>query len=339
MIAILDLLPQILVHLIFLLIFGLGPLAFLMHWGTVKFTADTQARVGPNRAGKNGALQGLTDLIRRSLQRGVRGKLHVEALIWILFRDGVVSMTLFLIPFGIFRSVMSTELNLWVLVFSYLLIAVLRFVIHLHGTLRFSGLALTMRGQLFALTSLVPISFAFLSVGLVSGSFKLSNILSQQNSSLLDWQIWATPFQWISFLVMFTGGMILVQMKPFHAAHWKGLQTFSVESASSGSMGLLEIAQNSYLRVLWSVLLVSLFFGGSSGGEIHLNSPFFELAMLVIKCLPILILWSLIGEISPRVRYDRIIFLIWSLLVPMSIFSLIGSFFWVLVAQSLGGIH
>lgn len=298
-----------------------------------KFGADLQARVGPNRAGFAGVLQPLADLLKL-LQKDSPGKRSWREQAWMGLHVMALYSTVAVLPIGSLLMLVDTDMSAlmpfwaaWVLALGTMLLGLeQRSVPGWFGGIRVAAQA--MAGGF-------PALIAILTAAIPAGGFRWSAIAAAQGASPLHWNLLSNPFQFLSFFIFMSSGLVLLSVNPFDAGLSVGDIHGGVASHLSGRRLSLFRLGRFYGFLLWSVIAVTLFLGGwiipsglretlvqnESWGALNA----LELGTLFIKTLTLMLFMVWIGRVNPRVRVDQITDFAWKVLSPLALMALVGA--------------
>jgi|GEM_PF-3596466 len=306
--------------------FFIIPIVYLHGYIERKFAGDLQARVGPNRVGPAGALQGLADAIKL-MQKGRPGELGRAEVFW--FSCQIASLHLALAALPVAKELLLSDPDLGILIPLWGF-AVLSVNAMMAGSARgrLQGVLFSVRTATQATLGLMPAVFVICSVAVHAGGFSWQAVLDAQGAFPFSWSLFANPFLFVGFFVFIVAGMIILSLPPF-ASSWgdSDLQRGQAGVAGVGMAIMAVIRMQG--RLIWSVMVASLFLGGwRLPGDSH--GAFWGLQMMVVgvKALFILLIISVIGAVMPRIRVDHVNELSWRVLGPVSLICLIGSALW-----------
>jgi NADH-quinone oxidoreductase subunit H len=312
----------------------------LATWWERRFAGKMQTRIGPNRVGPAGLLQPLADALKMMQKEDIVPRDADEALFNLapVFPPFLVLASAAVIPFaattggdgGFDATGAVAELDigiLWVLSLAGLMV----FPVWVAGwaannkyTL-LSGMRMVAQGVSYeipmVLCALVPVIYA--------GSLSLSDIVAYQHSH--GWvALSPSPSMVIGFVAMvlfFLTSLAEANRIPFDIPEAESELIAGVMVEYTGiKFGIFMLAE--YLHTLVAAALTSaLFLGGPSPlfGPVGLVSGFVWMMgkSLVLFVLIYWIRWSLY-----RFRSDQLMALCWKVLVPLSLFLVMGAGGW-----------
>jgi len=280
-----------------------------------------QLRLGPNRVGPLGLLQPIVDAIKLLAKVPVVPTQSTKLLfqlapLWSFFTSLFVWS---FIPVGIPYSYVSSDLSLlWV--FSFTSLGVYGIV--LAGWASNSKYALlgAMRSVAQVLSYELAISLIFLSIIVASGSSDLNVILESQSAGLWTWYgIKYFPL----FILYLICGFAETNRAPFDIAEGESelVAGYHVEYGSWG-FALFFLAEYINMIVVSAIAAIVFLAGplspfsteGYCGSGPH---------WMILKMSLILYLFIWVRATLPRYRYDQLMTLGWSSLIPAAIASLL----------------
>ncbi len=303
--------PRLLVSLIGVI--GLVSVnALFLIWMERKVSAHIQLRPGPMEVGFHGALQTIADAL----------KLIGKELITPEDADKIVYL---LAPIVVFLPVLASFI---VIPFSpHLIIRDLNvglLLIFAFGT--FSVLAILMAGWssnnkyalLGAIRSVaqnvayeIPLLITAMSIILMAGSFKLTDIVAQQGRV---WNIFLQPVAFILYIICATAE---TNRAPFDIPEAESELVAGFHTEYSGMrFALFFLAEYTNMFIVAAVATV-LFLGGWHGPFL----PPWAWFLLKVYAIIFIIMWF--RWTFPRLRFDQLITLAWKILIPLAFINLI----------------
>ncbi|MGK7394101.1 MAG: NADH-quinone oxidoreductase subunit NuoH [Candidatus Cyclobacteriaceae bacterium M3_2C_046] len=271
-----------------------------------------QDRVGPNRTGPFGLLQVLADMIKIFFKED-----------WIPpFADKriftlapAVIMTTILLSFAIIPfapGIIVADLNIGIL-FFLAMSSLGAYSIVLGGWASNNKYSLlgAMRGSAQMMTYEVFMGLSLMGVVMLSGSFKLTDIIEAQRG------LWFVVPQFIGFVIFLIAGIAETHRLPFDIPEAESELIAGYHAEYSGmKFGMFFVGE--YLGItLVSALITALFFGGWLGPEFLPPLVWFLLKTFVFIAFFILLRAGL-----PRPRYDQLMEYGWKLLLPLALLNL-----------------
>lgn len=320
--------------LIFLVV--ILPSAAILSYLERKVSADFQARVGPNRAGPQGMLQPLADLIKL-LQKEAVMTLNWRELLWLGIHTMALYSTVAVLPLGSMGLLVDTDMTAFLPFCAALIIALATMLLGFNRK-SVPGWFGGVRVALQALAGAFPALVAILCAGARIGDFRWSALVLAQGASPFSWAI-INPFEFIAFAVFIAGGMILLGVSPLDAGYSTSDIHGGVSAQLFGRRLTLFRFGRFYGFFLWCLIAVTIFLGAwnlpfgiaqkmSSDGH-YLLLGVVELGWLLLKTFALVLLVVSVARVSPRGRADQVTDFSWKVLSPLSLFALIGVCLWV----------
>ncbi|MBI2711501.1 MAG: NADH-quinone oxidoreductase subunit H [Bdellovibrio sp.] len=328
-----------LLALLFTYCFVVVPAGAALSFLDRKFSADLQARVGPNQAGPAGLFQPIADLLKL-LQKGSLTKRPQKASenIWLSVHSMALYSTLAVMPLGSAALLVDTEMSAFLPFWSALVLALGTMLLGL-GQNSVPGWFGGIRIAAQTLAGSFPALIALICVGVHAGSFRWSALAGAQGFSPWSWALFSNPFLTIAFLVFIMSGMIVMASAPFDG----GLALTDIHGGVASHLygrrlGYYRFGRF-YVFFLWSVITVVLFLGGWAlpgrlvsllrEGEAVRVLSFLELSWLMAKTFLLMLFMIWVARVNPRSRVDQITDFAWKVLSPFSLFALVGTSLWV----------
>ncbi|HEU0168672.1 MAG TPA: NADH-quinone oxidoreductase subunit NuoH [Chloroflexota bacterium] len=308
------------VVLIFLLLTGMA----YMTWFERRVISRLQVRVGPNRVGVSGLLQPLADAIKLFFKEDIRP----TRADWILFPLApAISLFAALAAFAVIP--VGPVLNVAGVTMPYGIANVSVGLLYLIGvsSLGVYGLVLggwasgskySLIGGLRAAAQVVSyeliLGMALVSVAVVAGTLSLNGIVNQQAGHI--------PFfilQPLAFLLYLVAAVAETNRAPFDLPE-ADTELVAGYHTEYGGMRFAMFFIAEYINVITvSALAATMFFAGWSGPI--LPGPHW----LFIKMLVFLFLFVWLRATLPRLRYDQLMRLCWSVLLPLALINLLAT--------------
>ncbi|HTL13290.1 MAG TPA: complex I subunit 1 family protein [Bdellovibrionota bacterium] len=304
-----------------------------------KLSADVQARVGPNRAGRWGVFQPLADLMKLLQKEPARAAGWREGF-WL----GVLTVCLYstaaALPLGSSLILVNTGssplLVFWVIT---ALSVCLMFLGYNQNSVPgwFSGTRLAAQ----SLSGAFPALLSVLCVGLWAGGFEWTRIAAAQGADPAHWAIVRDPFLLLAFAVFMAGGLVVLSVPPlgsgFSLSDIKG----GVASGFHGRKIAFFHLGRFYGLFLWSVIAVVCFCGAwnlpTSLSQAVENSDYgilgvkmIEPLVTIVKAAFLMLFTMLFARVMPALRSDQVTDFAWKVLSPIALVALLGTGLWTL---------
>jgi NADH-quinone oxidoreductase subunit H len=297
-----------------------------------RVVAKMQGRLGPNRAGPNGLFQPLADAIKMAFKEQI---VPTQAKKAIYLVAPIISVVVALCAFAVVpignnwingkSSVWDPFIGninvglLWILSISSLAV----YGIVLGGWA--SGNRYSLLGSLRSAAQMVSyetsLGLALSGTLMWAGTLSLVGIVHSQ----FDQHIWFVFAQPLGFVLYLIAGVAEVNRAPFDLPEAEQELTAGYLTEYSGlRWSLYQMAE--YINMITvSAVASTLFFGGwSFFGFFGLeNIPIVPIVIFLIKVAIFLFLFIWLRATLPRIRYDRLMRLGWTLLLPLAVLNVV----------------
>ncbi|MDA1096010.1 MAG: NADH-quinone oxidoreductase subunit NuoH [Chloroflexi bacterium] len=287
-----------------------------------RVVARMQNRVGPNRVGPFGTLQGFADLIKLVTKEDmVPAAADRVAFIVAPIVGFVPAMMIFaVVPFH--KGWVFADLDAGI-VYVIAITSIGAFAIFAAGWASNNKYSLlgAVRGVAQIVSYEVPMILAVTSVVLLAGSLNLQKIVEAQG----------IPFilvQPLAFLIMLVAVTAELNRTPFDLMEAESEIVAGFHTEYSGTKFALIYATEYVAALGWSAVMVTLFLGGwkpDIGGLLWFSAKTFGFVLIFF--------WF--RGTWPRVRIDQILGLAWKVLFPLATLNVLVTAGEVLVAQAL----
>ncbi len=296
-----------------------------------RVVAKMQGRLGPNRAGPNGLFQPLADAIKMAFKEQI---VPTQAKKAIYLVAPIISVVVALCAFAVvpignnwisgkpgvwdpFIGDINVGL-LWILSISSLAV----YGIVLGGWA--SGNRYSLLGSLRSAAQMVSyetsLGLALSGTLMWAGTLSLVGIVHSQ----LDQHIWFIFAQPLGFVLYLIAGVAEVNRAPFDLPEAEQELTAGYLTEYSGlRWSLYQMAE--YINMITvSAVASTLFLGGWSFFGFGLeNIPVVPIVIFLIKVAIFLFLFIWLRATLPRIRYDRLMRLGWTLLLPLAVLNVV----------------
>ena len=296
-----------------------------------RVVAKIQGRLGPNRVGPSGLFQPLADAIKMAFKEQI---VPTQARKVIYLIAPVISVVVALCAFAVVpignnwidgkQSIWDPfigDINvglLWILSISSLSV----YGIVLGGWA--SGNRYSLLGSLRSAAQMVSyetsLGLALSGTLMWAGTLSLVGIVHAQ----LDQGIWFVFAQPLGFVLYFIAGIAEVNRAPFDLPEAEQELTAGYLTEYRGlRWSLYHMAE--YINMITvSAVASTLFFGGWSFFGFGLERiPGLSILIFIIKVAIFLFLFIWIRATLPRIRYDRLMRLGWTLLLPLAVLNVV----------------
>lgn len=319
---------EILIKGLCIILFLMGAAAF-MTWCERVVMARMQLRLGPNRVGPFGLLQPIADGIKlltkeRFQPGGIEPFTYWFAPCLSLF---LALFIFILIPFGGTIEIGGRQIALhiadinvgFVLLLSFASLAVYGVVLAGWSSNNRYSLLGGLRGTAQMISYEIPMGLSLVTIPLATGTLSLTEIVEVQRNG---WLVWSQP---LSFLIYLITAFAETNRAPFDLPEAEQELTAGYHT-EYGGMKFAMFFLGEYINILAvSSLATTLFFGGWLGpGDI-------PILWFLIKVSFFVLFFIWVRATMPRFRYDQLMAFGWKVLMPLAIFNLILTSYWVLV--------
>src|SRR5438105_1495190 len=296
-----------------------------------RVVAKLQGRLGPNRAGPFGIFQPVADAVKMAFKEQIIPTQARKAIYLVApIISVIVALSAFaVVPIGnnwldnkptIWDPIIG-DINvglLWILSISSLAV----YGIVLGGWA--SGNRYSLLGSLRSAAQMVSyetsLGLALSGTLMWAGTLSLVGIVHQQ----LTQGIWFIAAQPLGFVIYLTAGVAEVNRAPFDLPEAEQELTAGYLTEYSGlRWSLYQMAE--YINMITvSAVASTLFLGGWSFFGFGLERiPGVSILIFLVKVAFFLFLFIWIRATLPRIRYDRLMRLGWTMLLPLAVFNVI----------------
>lgn len=347
----LQMVPSFLVYFIVQVVFCLvllmlfvSPFGALVVFAERRIAGRIQSRVGPNRVGPQGLLQSIADGIKGILKEDIiPGRADS-----ILFRIApyFVFMGMFLafvaMPFSSQWVVAEFDVGVFYLLAVESLVVVGVVMSGWASNNKWSLLG-GMRAAAQIISYEVPVSLTVLLVVLVTGTMNIQEIIRVQGAMPWDWNVFASPFMFVAFFVLFIGQLAEGNRTPFDIPEAESELVSGYNTEYSGFRFMVFFLAEFTNLYLIGAFATIMFLGGWNAGPLvellgltdHWARNIVELATFQIKALALVFVIIQLRWTLPRVRVDQLMALCWKYLVPVSFVNLVAMTIWVALDPTL----
>lgn len=308
-------------------------------YGERKIAAFLQDRVGPNRAGPYGLLQPLADGLKMLMKEDFVPKesnkflYHIAPGLSML----VALMVSAIIPWGKPMviggreiALQATDVNVGILyVLGVVALGVYGVMIGGWASNNKYGLMGALRASSQMISYEIPMGLSLIALVMVSGTMSFSEIAAQQSGwNGMEWNVFYQPLGFIIFLVC---AFAEAQRTPFDLAECEAELVGGYHTEySSMKLGFFLFAEYSHMFVS-SAIMATLYFGGYNFPGINTLSEILpanvvsliSIGALMLKTFFFIFLFMWVRWTIPRFRYDQLMNLGWTRLIPLAIVNII----------------
>ncbi len=307
----------------------MAALPFLI-WMERRILGFMQDRLGPNRVGPKGLLQSFADGLKLMFKEVI---VPEGADRFVYFLAPMLLMvpalcTFVVIPFGPNEQVV--DLNIGVL-YIVALASLGVYGIVLAGWASNSKYALLggLRSAAQMLSYELGVGLALVVVAMMAGTLSLRNIVEAQSGPLTFWWFgrelvipflpnWLVfkPLAWPAFVMFLIGGFAETNRAPFDLPEAESELVSGYHTEYTGIRFAMFMLGEYVNVVTASAMVTTLFLGGWNG-------PVFPpLLWFIVKLLFVLFTFIWARATLPRIRYDQLMKLGWTALVPMGLVNI-----------------
>ncbi|MGC2434186.1 MAG: NADH-quinone oxidoreductase subunit NuoH [Desulfobaccales bacterium] len=286
--------------------------ALFLIWMERKVSAHMQLRLGPMEVGPHGAVQTVADALKLMGKELITPE-EVDRPVYRLAPIVIflpVLLSFLVIPFS--RTLIIRDLNVGiVLILAFSTLAVLAILMAGWSSNNKYAVFGAIRSVAQNIAYEIPLLITVMSVILMVGSFKLSDIVAAQGS---HWFILVQPLAFILFITCATAE---TNRAPFDLPEAESELVAGFHTEYTGMrFALFFLAEYTNMFITSAVGAV-LFLGGWQG-PILPGVVWFLLKVYVLIFLMMWFRWTF-----PRVRFDQLIILAWKVLIPLAFANLL----------------
>ena len=296
--------------------------AVMLTYAERRLVARMQNRIGPNRVGPFGALQGVADLLKLVIKEDLTPR-AADRLVFliapILFFAPAIALFA-VVPFFDGWAVADLDAGIVYVIAVASVSSLAAFAAGWASNNKYS-LYGAMRGVAQLVSYEVPLILAVTSVVLLAGSLSLQEIVEAQG----------IPFvlvQPLGFLIMLIAVTAELNRTPFDINEAESEIVAGFHTEYSGTKFALIYGAEYVAALGWSAVIVTLFFAGwkpDIGG----------ILWFALKTSLIVFLFFWFRGTWPRVRIDQMLALAWKLLFPLATINILVTAGEVLAMQAL----
>jgi NADH-quinone oxidoreductase subunit H len=286
--------------------------ALFLIWMERKVSAHMQLRLGPMEVGPHGALQTIADALKlmgKELITPEEADRPVYRLAPIVIFLPVLLVFL-VIPFS--RSLIIQDMNVGiVLILAFSTLAVLAILMAGWSSNNKYAVFGAIRSVAQNIAYEIPLLITVMSVILMVGSFKLSDIVAAQGS------YWFILVQPLAFILFITCATAETNRAPFDLPEAESELVAGFHTEYTGMRFALFFLAEYTNMFITSAVAAILFLGGWQGPIL----PGVIWFLLKVYALIFLMMWF--RWTFPRVRFDQLITLAWKVLIPLAFANLL----------------
>jgi NADH-quinone oxidoreductase subunit H len=286
--------------------------ALFLIWMERKVSAHMQLRLGPMEVGPHGAVQTVADALKLMGKELITPE-EVDRPVYRLAPIVIflpVLLSFMVIPFS--RSLIIKDMNMGiVLILAFSTLAVLAILMAGWSSNNKYAVFGAIRSVAQNIAYEIPLLITVMSVILMVGSFKLSDIVAAQGSY---WFVLVQPLAFILFIICATAE---TNRAPFDLPEAESELVGGFHTEYTGMrFALFFLAEYTNMFITSAVGAV-LFLGGWQGPIL----PGVIWFLLKVYALIFLMMWF--RWTFPRIRFDQLITLAWKVLIPLAFANLL----------------
>ncbi len=286
--------------------------ALFLIWMERKVSAHMQLRLGPMEVGPHGAVQTVADALKLMGKELITPE-EVDRPVFRLAPIVIflpVLLSFLVIPFS--RTLIIKDLNVGiVLILAFSTLAVLAILMAGWSSNNKYAVFGAIRSVAQNIAYEIPLLITVMSVILMVGSFKLSDIVAAQGS------YWFILVQPLAFILFITCATAETNRAPFDLPEAESELVAGFHTEYTGMrFALFFLAEYTNMFITSAVAAV-LFLGGWQGPIL----PGVVWFLLKVYALIFLMMWF--RWTFPRVRFDQLITLAWKVLIPLAFANLL----------------
>ncbi len=335
---------MLLIVALFLLMVVFALFAGVASWAERRIAGRMQNRIGPNRVGPQGVLQWLADGLKNFFKEDFIPPKSLKLLFKLgpyLPMIGVVG-TFVSLPFGAY--LIMDDMSIGILyVMGIASLTVIGILMGGFASNNKWSLLGAFRSAAQVVSYEVPTGIAVLMIVLLSGTMSMQGIIRAQGGWPWHWFIFANPFTFAAFFLVFTSMLAEGNRTPFDIPEAESELVSGYNTEYSGMRFLMWFFAEWGNLYVMSAVLTTLFLGGwqvpgisaaaqeNSIGLAILGWLLFTFKDLVLVFVVIWLRWTL-----PRLRVDQMMNMCWKYLVPLNILLFLLTALWrVFVPQGI----
>ncbi len=312
------------------LVFGFVlPMVPITVWLERRVWSRIQSRIGPNRVGPQGVLQGIADGLKNILKEDIVPdaadrplfRFAPYLLVW-----GFVA-TFVVIPFS--SSLIIADLNVGILYLTAMTaLSVVGVLMAGWSSNNKWSLLGGIRSAAQVISYEIPAGLAIIPTVLLAGTLSMQGIIHQQGWAPWDWYAFHNPFTFLAALIFYVSALAEANRTPFDIPEAESELVAGFATEYSGMrFALFFLAEWGTLYVIGAVM-TTLFLGGWHVPIWTENVALLNISQFVVFFLKsyfwaFLAMW--LRATLPRVRVDQLMSLCWKYLVPLGFINIVGT--------------
>ena len=311
-------------------------------WLERRVSGRMQARIGPNRVGPQGLLQFLADGLKLLAKEDIVPKTADRPIFLvapiIVFVGAFAAFAV--VPFGHYLVAADMNVGLF-LVLSLTSIEVVGIIMAGWASNSKWAVLGAMREVAQMVSYELPLGLAALAIVVLAGTLNLSEIVYQQEGWIWNWYVFRGPFAFVAFFVFFVAALAALKRAPFDLPEAESELVAGFHTEYTGFRFAVFFLAEYTAMILFSMVTAILFLGGwSPGFDVDLSGPWSRwigAGILFGKTVALLFVMIWVRWTLPRFRIDRVMYLCYKVLLPISVVCVVGMALQVLLAMTVFG--
>jgi NADH-quinone oxidoreductase subunit H len=298
-------------------------------WLERRVSGRMQARIGPNRVGPQGLLQFLADGVKLLAKEDIIPTSANKPIF--LMAPIIVFMGAFaayaVIPFG--HGLVAADMNIGLfVVLSLTSIEVVGIIMAGWASNSKWAVLGAMREVAQMISYELPLAISALTIIVLAGTLNFSSIVAQQEGWIWNWYVFRGPFAFAAFFIFFTASLAALKRAPFDLPEAESELVAGFHTEYTGFRFAVFFLAEYAAMILFSIVISILFLGGwSPGFEMNLHEGigrWIGFGILFGKTVALLFVMIWIRWSLPRFRIDKVMYLCYKVLLPLSVVCVIG---------------
>ncbi|MBU1702071.1 MAG: NADH-quinone oxidoreductase subunit NuoH [Candidatus Eisenbacteria bacterium] len=164
----------------------------------------------------------------------------------------------------------------------------------------------------------IPVALSLIGVIMFVGSLSLTEMSAFQEGGIWKWNIFRSPFLFLSAIVYFIASLAEINRTPFDLPEAESELVGGYNTEYSGmKFALFFLAEFANMFVV-AAIAAAAFLGGGSGILPHHLLPIPGLINFLIKTFILILIMMWLRWTLPRLRVDQLMYVCWKVLIPAS---------------------
>jgi len=297
--------------------------------------ARIQSRVGPNRVGPQGILQWLADGLKLLMKEDTIPEAADPRLFRLAPYVVVIGFVAAFVCIPFSGDLIAADLNIGILyittVTSLVVVGILMAGWASNNKWSLIG---GIRAAAQIISYEIPAALSIFPIVMLTGTLSLQGIIRAQGWAPWDWFVFANPFTFFAFFILYTSLLAEGNRTPFDLPEAESELVAGFVTEYSGVRYLF------FFLVEWgnlyviSAIMVSLFLGGWQIPPVT-DSPILRNLLQFVTFFVKSYFWVLVAmwirATLPRIRVDQLMTTCWKYLVPLGFVNLFGTALWMVI--------